>query len=859
MCMNKQQLASKIWESANEMRSKIDANEYKDYILGFIFYKFLSDKLIDNLIKNGLDNEEFENELKEENTSIVEFCQRNYGYFIAYDNLFSTWLSKGSDFDVSNVRDALGAFDRLISKNKSHEKVYKEIFVTLQTGLSNLGSTASEQTKAIVKLIHLIDEIPMNGQQDYDVLGFVYEYLISMFAANAGKKAGEFYTPHEVSLLMSEIVAHHLKNHKNIEIYDPTSGSGSLLINIGSSVAKHMKDSDKIKYYAQELKKNTYNLTRMNLVMRGIKPDNIVTRNADTLEQDWPYIDENNNYAPLYVDAVVSNPPYSQKWDPTNKDSDPRYADYGLAPKSKADYAFLLHDLFHVKPDGIMTIVLPHGVLFRGGSEGEIREKLIEKNNIDTIIGLPANIFFGTGIPTIIMILKHPQSRENTDVLVIDASKGFVKDGTKNKLQSSDIRKIVDTVNGRLSIEKYSKLVSRNEIRENEYNLNIPRYVDSSEEIQTWDIYSTMFGGVPNEEIEKMSEYWEVFPELKDKIFKPLNEEYSDLTEEDLSKVIEEDIAIRKFKDDFLNKFSDFDSFLYSRTINNLENPNIGNEKQIISNELFKRLEATKLIDKYDAYQLFSNVWEIISLDLETINIEGNEVLTKVNPNMVTKKRSGQNVEVQEGYVGAIIPFEITQKRFFLDEIEDIENKENRINEIASSMEELFENLDEEAKENEFINEDKTSFINAEVIKYVKQLQKDTSEDDEVDTIIRKVHNLILEERKLKREVKADKDSLHLQTKAYIEKLNEEEVTDLLTDKWITPIVESINNLVNQKLTDFVYKINELSNKYKETLIDIDNKIKTTSKDLYSMLEELTGDEFSLKGIEEFKKSLKGE
>ena len=277
------------------------------------------------------------------------------------------------DFDISNVRDALSAFSRLI--NVSHKKVFSGIFKTLETGLSKLGENSVSQTKSVSSLIQLIKDIPMNGRQDYDVLGFIYEYLISMFAANAGKKAGEFYTPHEVSLLMSQIVANHLRNRSEIKIYDPTSGSGSLLINIGRSVARFMSDTDKIKYYAQELKENTYNLTRMNLVMRGILPDNIVTRNGDTLEDDWPYFDDNDpegTYEPLYVDAVVSNPPYSQHWDPENKEHDARFSNFGVAPKSKADYAFLLHDLYHLKPDGIMTIVLPHGVLFRGDAEGVI-------------------------------------------------------------------------------------------------------------------------------------------------------------------------------------------------------------------------------------------------------------------------------------------------------------------------------------------------------------------------------------------------------------------------------------------------------------------------------------------------------
>ena len=304
--MNKQQLANKIWESANKMRSKIEANEYKDYILGFIFYKFLSDKEVKYLTETlGYTSDDLVT-VTEDEPEIVENVQKNIGYFIAYKDLFSTWLAKGSDFGVADVRDALSAFARLI--NPTHKKVFYKIFDTLQTGLSKLGDGAGSQTKAISDLIHLIKDIPMDGKQDYDVLGFIYEYLISNFAANAGKKAGEFYTPHEVSLLMSEVVANHLKDRDEIKIYDPTSGSGSLLINIGKSVAKYMGDGDKIKYYAQELKENTYNLTRMNLVMRGIIPSNILTRNGDTLEDDWPYFDESDpigTYDPLYVDAVV--------------------------------------------------------------------------------------------------------------------------------------------------------------------------------------------------------------------------------------------------------------------------------------------------------------------------------------------------------------------------------------------------------------------------------------------------------------------------------------------------------------------------------------------------------------------------
>ena len=343
--MNKQQLASKIWASANKMRSKIEANEYKDYILGFIFYKFLSDKEEELLKKNDWTDEDIKNELTEDNIEDKQFVQQTLGYFIAYKNLFSTWISPNSDFDASQVTDALLAFERNVYR--THHKVFDKIFNTLQTGLSKLGDTNGARTKAILALLKLIKDIPTDDSQDYDVLGFIYEYLIGNFAANAGKKAGEFYTPHEVALLMAEIVANHLKGRETIEIYDPTSGSGSLLINIGKAAAKHLRQRDSIKYYAQELKENTYNLTRMNLIMRGIKPENIKVRCGDTLDQDWPWFDDNDpirTYEALYVDAVVSNPPYSQQWDNKDKETEARYANYGVAPKGKADYAFHTQD-----------------------------------------------------------------------------------------------------------------------------------------------------------------------------------------------------------------------------------------------------------------------------------------------------------------------------------------------------------------------------------------------------------------------------------------------------------------------------------------------------------------------------------
>lgn len=855
--MNKQQLAAKIWESANRMRSKIEANEYKDYILGFIFYKYLSDREERWLISQDYTPEDIREYVNEEDEETVENARQSLGYFIAYRDLFSTWIHMGSDFSVDNVRTALSSFTRLISP--SHKRVFEGIFQTLETGLSKLGENTRAQTKSVSDLIQLIQEIPMDGKQDYDVLGFIYEYLISMFAANAGKKAGEFYTPHEVSLLMSEIVSEHLKGHDAIKIYDPTSGSGSLLINIGHAIAKYMDDPNHIRYYAQELKSNTYNLTRMNLVMRGILPDNIVTRNGDTLEDDWPYFDDADpvgTYEPLYVDAVVSNPPYSQRWDPEGKESDPRYARYGIAPKSKADYAFLLHDLYHLKPEGIMTIVLPHGVLFRGGEEGEIRKNLIEQNNIDTIIGLPANIFFGTGIPTIILVLR--QKRENTDIMIVDASKGFVKEGKNNKLRACDIRKIVDTVTGRLDIPGYARKVSREEIRDNDYNLNIPRYVDSSEPAESWDIYASMFGGIPENELAKLADYWREFPSLKQELF-VADGAYAQVKAEDLKVAISENRDVVQFRRRYEDAFSNLKSALSVKLIDQAESLSIVKTEEEITTDLLNKFETIPLVDKYEAYEIFHTGYEQISGDLEIIQSEGWDAARQVDPNMVLKKKNGREAEVQEGWKGHLLPFALVQKTLLTDELGRLESKKSKMQGIPAELDSILEELTEEEKEtiSEALNDTNEAFVVKNVAGVLKNLKQDkTEENRELISKLQQVLELSKEEKQLKSEIKAEEENLHLKTKEVIEGLSDSNLRELLQMKWIVPICDELMQLSIHCLERLQKEISALAAKYEDTYENIETEIRAAEDSLAQMLSELTGNESDLAGIREFQKLL---
>lgn len=907
--MNKQQLAAKIWRTANKMRSKIEANEYKDYILGFIFYKFLSDKEIIFLKQEGIEGDELKT-ITEDNIEVVDYVQQNLGYFIDYNNLFSTWLELGRQFSVSMVRDALSAFDRKISPN--HKKLFEKIFDTLQTGLSKLGATDIERSSAIRDIIALIKDIPTDGRQDYDVLGFVYEYLISNFAANAGKKAGEFYTPYEVSVLMSDIIAHHLRDKEEIKIYDPTSGSGSLLINIGKSVSRHVDDNSQIKYYAQELKLNTYNLTRMNLIMRGINPSNIEARNGDTLKEDWPYFDESDpagTYEPLYIDAVVSNPPYSQEWDPTGQDSDPRYSDFGLAPKGCADFAFLLHDLYHVKPQGIMTIVLPHGVLYRGGSEYTIRKELVEHNHIDTIIGLPEKVFFGTGISTIVMVLKR-DSKVDDNILFIDASRCFEKDGKNNRLRACDIKKIVDAVTERNETPDFARLVSRKTIRENDYNLNISRYVDSSDKAEKWDIFATMFGGIPNDEISSLSKYWEAFPTLKEQLFSFDKNGYAHLSVDNIESTIYKNDDVNSLIKKFYQHFYDFPELIKEQVVDKFLTLKEQQTKASVTNNLFARHDDLPLIDPYKSFQFFSNEWETIANDIEILQTESFDAIRKIDPNMIIKN----NEEVQDGWVGRILPFSLVQKELLPDELNTLKGKEQRMTDISERLTAIIELLPPDALEKPILNDDNTKWVAGELKKEVKKIVSEIETPEilllrqfpsrkadkvafieshpEIDwdsvprtakgdvnatqisayitTLQRQVElpadsyeqlvveafDLVDEEKELKKEVKSLAEELNAKTIQTIELIDDDTAIELLKHKWIRPIMSSFELLPKEVMTELAEKVQHISNKYAITYQDIANKISKSESKLSELIAELQGGDSDILGLAEFRKSL---
>lgn len=485
----KKQLEQQLWNIANTLRGKMNADEFRDYILGFIFYKYLAEKM-EIYANNILEQDKIHFRDIQENTengkeyieAIKEASLEKLGYFLKPSELFSEIAKRGNSdsnaFILEDLQKILTNI-QLSTMGTQSEEDFDNLFEDMDLNSTKLGKTAEARNAIIAKVLMHLDEIDFKLQHtELDVLGDAYEYLIGQFASGAGKKAGEFYTPQEVSKILAKIVTTGKSRLKSV--YDPTCGSGSLLLR----VAKEVEDVSN--FYGQEMNRTTYNLARMNMILHGVHFLKFDIKQEDTLEHP--------QHKGLEFEAIVANPPFSAQWSANPLfTSDDRFSQYGkLAPGSKADFAFVQHMIYHLAENGIMAIVLPHGVLFRGGAELHIRKYLIEqKNYLDAVIGLPANIFYGTGIPTCILIFKKCRETPE-DILFIDASKGFEKVKNQNMLRDEHIDKIVETYRDRAVIEKYSHKATLAEIANNDYNLNIPRYVDTFEEQEEIDIQVVM-------------------------------------------------------------------------------------------------------------------------------------------------------------------------------------------------------------------------------------------------------------------------------------------------------------------------------------------------------------------------------
>lgn len=488
---NSKDLLSVLWAGADILRGKMDANEYKNYLLGIVFYKYLSDTFLthvydllynkkpDSMADAQAAYEEVYN--TEDAEELLEDIKESYHYTIEPE-LTYTKLAETASKNAFQREMLKKAFNQV----EQADPIFANLFADVDLYSTRLGAGEQKQSATVAEVVKKINEADLLNHEG-DVLGDAYEYLIGQFASETGKKAGEFYTPQAVSQILTRVAIQGQEDKQGLLVYDAAMGSGSLLLN----ARKFSHNPAYIRYFGQELSTTTYNLARMNMFLHGVDPENQTLRNADTLDADWP-TDEETDF-----DMVLMNPPYSAKWSAAQGFlNDSRFSDYGvLAPKSKADYAFLLHGFYHLKNTGTMAIILPHGVLFRGAAEGKIRQKLIDSGAIYAVIGLPANLFYNTSIPTTIIALK--KNRDGRDILFIDASQQFVKGKKQNSMSPENIDHIIELYTNRKDVEKEAHLASYEEIRENDYNLNIPRYVDTfeqEEQISLSDLASELSG-----------------------------------------------------------------------------------------------------------------------------------------------------------------------------------------------------------------------------------------------------------------------------------------------------------------------------------------------------------------------------
>lgn len=851
-----EEIKRRLWNGANELRGSMDASRYKDYMLGLMFYKFLSDKTLETFKETaGLSNiteedlvKEYSNSKEEYGSELEKMIQDILGYYVSPEYLYHTWINdiNSGDFEVQKVIDSLNHFERTIAVS-AEAKDFQGLFSSSTLDLTNtaLGSNLNERSKNIKALILLFADLNMVSLQKGDVLGDAYEYLIGQFAMESGKKAGEFYTPHQVSEIMAQIVA---KSSEVKSLYDPTVGSGSLLL----TVKKHLdEDAQKeLQYYGQEKNTATYNLTRMNLLLHGVRPEKMTIKNGDTLSHDWPEDPSRPNEA-VQFDGVVMNPPYSvSNWNKAGlKVSDPRFEIAGtLPPDSKGDFAFLLHGFYHLGTNGTMAIVLPHGVLFRGSSEGDIRQRLLEKNNIDAVIGLPNNLFTNTGIPVVIIVLKKNR-KIDAPVLIIDASKSFIKVGKQNVLQEKDIAKIIDVYINKSEIAGYSHLASREEIKKNEYNMNIPRYVESIDTEIAHDVDAHLFGGIPQKNIDDLSVLQSLVPDILKSSLKAIRPGYVNLIKRvsELTEEILNDVHITGMTNEIKEKTAEYID-KYWNILKSIDGSAdlMGIMEEMLA-DIREVLTPYKFIDVYDGYQIVAEIWKnALTRDTEIIAKEGFYKAGRMRePNMITKGSGNKKREEQDGYIGRIIPNDLIAHELYGEELKAIEDKKESVQDIEGQLAELVENAKaEDTPENNALFDSLKKNENDEPgdafdSKAVKAELKKAEKDSEKYRLLKKAETLMSERLSLTKSIKNEEQELKDAVQERILVLTDEEVDRLVFKKWFGNTVPMITGLVKIPLKADLDTLKMLQERYADTLSDIDSEIESLMSEFETLRNEL--------------------
>ncbi|HEA29708.1 MAG TPA: type I restriction-modification system subunit M [Leeuwenhoekiella sp.] len=813
MAIKKSDLYSSLWASCDELRGGMDASQYKDYVLTMLFVKYVSDKYAG---KNDLI-------LVPEGASFEDMVALK-----GKDTI-------GDDINKKILRPLFGANGlegsmELVDFNDDEK----------------LGS-GQEKIDRLSKLVAIFENPALNFKnnraEDDDILGDAYEYLMRHFATESGKSKGQFYTPAEVSRILAKVIDVHKADVPSYTAYDPTCGSGSLLLKVAEEAPNGLT------IYGQEKDIATKGLAIMNMWLHGYPEATIYGKNTlanpQTIESDRSL---------KRFDFVVANPPFSLKnWSngiAPLQDEYKRFQGYGVPPDKNGDYAFLLHILASMKSTGKGAVILPHGVLFRGNAEAGIRQNIIERKWIKGIIGLPANLFYGTGIPACIIVVDKENSGSRKGIFMIDASKGFIKDGNKNRLREQDLHKIVDVFNNAWELDKYSRLVPFEEIEKNEYNLNIPRYIDTQEEEDIQDLNAHLNGGIPQRDIDALENYWEVYPNLRKELFTPIREGYSKLN---LKKAaIKETIFNHP---DFLSYNAQLDALFGEFKAANLEPLHAINAdtkpkafiKQI-SEDLLQRYSNKPLIVRYDVYQHLMNYWkETLKDDVYMLVEEG--WVSKVN-RIIEKNKRGK--EIDKGWTCELIPKDLVIKNYLgaeqealaglQAELETTQAARAALEEEHSGDEGAFSELDKINKaEVTRLNKELKAESQAKALAMAAEQAASYGESQTTDfEITRQWLKLYTKEASLKKDIKAAEANLDANTLKQYGKLTEAEVRQLVVeDKWLTDLYTDIQTEIDAISQRLANRIKELAARYEQTLTELDKETYTLEEKVNTHLEKM--------------------
>ena len=798
MAIKKSELYSSLWQGCDELRGGMDASQYKDYVLVLLFVKYVSDKYAGD------------------EDALIE-------------------VPKGGSFDdlvdLKGKKDIGDRINKIIAKLAEANDLKGIIDVADFNDENKLGKDKDMQDR-LSNLVAIFNKPELNFSKNRadgdDILGDAYEYLMRHFATESGKSKGQFYTPAEVSRIMAKIIGIETVNRQDKTIYDPTCGSGSLLI-------KAADETEGITIYGQEVDNATRALAKMNMILHGHETAEVWQDN--TLAS--PHFKDSNGNLKTF-DFAVANPPFSSKaWrnglNP-EKDEYDRFTGYGIPPAKNGDYAFLLHIIRSLKSTGKGAIILPHGVLFRGNVEADIRTNLLKKGYIKGIIGLPANLFYGTGIPACIIVIDKENAAKRDSIFIIDGSKGFIKDGNKNRLREQDIHRLVDVFNKQLVIPKYSRLVPLSEIESNEYNLNIPRYIDSQSAEDIQDIEAHLLGGIPNCDIDDLERYWTVYPGLRKELFTPIAREgYSQL------KISQDEIKQTIFN------HPEFVS--YSEKINNIIQSWCDRHVSLLKgltpatkpkDLIYKLGEAilssfgeTNLIDKYDVYQHLMVYWmETMKDDVYFILEEG----WKAEPYAILDKKGKPK---KDEWDCDLIPKPLVINRYFAAEQAEIEQLEADKEAIARDKEAMEEEHSGEEGSLEEVKNDQGKITKTNLQARIKELEQELDWGEEL-TVLKDYLALLDKESKANTKVKNAQKELDKKLLEQYKKLTEEEVKTLVVDdKWLATITQEIKtelDRISQRLTQ---RIKELAERYERTLPELTNSVGELESKVNKHLEKM--------------------